>query len=101
MSLALIEDLGAATTGLKRAMQGSDLSDIEKAMARFRTSLEAVQAVGAWRSDPALKARVGELMKELESSRMLACLLGDMSGQLHAAIAAQHPDAPQPLYGPR
>ena len=101
MSLAVIEDLGKAAAALKAAMQKADLTDIEKAMAHFRASLDTVQAVGAWRSDPALNARVVELMQELESSRMLACILGDLSGQMHAAVAARHPDMPQTLYGPR
>lgn len=101
MSLALIEDFAAATAGLRLAMRNADLSDIEKAMMRFRTALDAVQAVGAWRSDPALKARVKQIMTELESSRTLACLLGDMAAQMHARVAAQNLDIPQPLYGRR
>lgn len=101
MSLALIEEFGAAAADLKQAMQKADLTLIEQAMVQFRTSLDAVQAVDAWHSEPALKARVAALMKELESSRMLACLLSDMSGQMHAAVAAQHPDAPQLLYTAR
>ena len=101
MSLALIEDLTKATAALRQAMQQSDLGDIETAMMRFRAATEAVQAIGAWRTDPQLKARVKALKSELESSRTLACLLGDMSGQMHAALAARNLDAPQPTYRPR
>jgi len=101
MSLALIDDLASATAGLRQAMERAELSGIELAMARFRTSLEAVQAVSEWRTDPQLKLRVGELMAELTSSRMLACLLGDTTGQMHAAVSAQNLDIPQPLYRPR
>jgi aminopeptidase N len=101
MSLDLVDSLSAATAQLRAAMQKADLSDIEKAMAQFRDSIEAIEAVGAWRSNPQLKARVQSVMAELESARMLACLLGDMTGQMHAAYAARNMDAPQPLYGPR
>ncbi len=101
MTLALVDDLSTATVQLRAAMQKADLSDIEKAMANFRGSMEAIEAVGAWRSDPELKARVQDVMAQLESSRMLACLLGDMTGQMHAAYAARNMDAPQPLYAPR
>ena len=101
MSLALVDNLSAATAQLRAAMQKADLNDIATAMAQFRACVGAVQAVGAWRSDPELRARVENLMTELDSSRMLACLLGDMTGQMHAAYAARNLDAPQPLYGPR
>jgi hypothetical protein len=99
-SAALIDDFATAAAALRTAMQGADLSAIEQAMAQFRTALEAVQSVGAWTADPALKARVADIRAELESSRMLACLLGDIAGQLHQAKAHRNPDSPQPLYRP-
>jgi len=77
------------------------LAAIEQAMGRFRAAMEAVQAVGASRTDPALKARIRDVVGDLESSRTLACLLGDMAGQMHMANAARNPDAPQKLYAPR
>lgn len=101
MSLALVDELGAATAQLRGAMQQADLHAVEKAMARFRAATHAVQALGAGRPDPALKTRIKEIIGDLESSRMLACLLGDMAGQMHTAQAARNPDAPQSLYGPR
>jgi hypothetical protein len=100
MSLAIIDDLANATAQLRAAMQAADLSDIEQAMARFRTALDAVQSVGAWRTDPALKARVGQLLGELESSRTLALLMSDLTGQMHASAAARQINAPQALYQP-
>lgn len=100
MSLAVIEDLAQASGELRTAMQKADLGDIETAMLRFRTAIEAVQAVGSWRADPQIKARVKDLMGELDSSRTLACILGDMSGQMHASVASQNLDIPQPIYGP-
>ncbi|BAK65979.1 hypothetical protein SLG_13040 [Sphingobium sp. SYK-6] len=98
MSLALIDDLSVAASQLRDAMQRADLGDIEKGLDGFRSSIEAVQANGAWRSEPQIKAKIAELMTELDASRGLALLLGDMAGQAHAAAAARTPDAPQPLY---
>ncbi|MBT2187065.1 hypothetical protein [Sphingobium nicotianae] len=100
MSLALIDDLSAAAAHLRAAMQKADLSDIETAMIRFRTAMDAVQPLGAWRSNAELKARVKTVIAELDSSRMLACLLADLAGLKHAAFAAQNVDAPQALYRP-
>lgn len=99
MSLALVENLSDAAAALKKAMRDADLSDIEKAMVHFRSSLEAVQAVGAWRSEPEIKAKIKGVLDELEASRTLACLMGDMAGQMHMAHASRNIDAPQALYG--
>jgi len=99
MSLALIDAFADAATGLRKAMQAADLAEIETATTQFQAALAAVQAVGAWRSDPEAKARVKVLIEELDASRILACLLGDLAGQKHMALAKADPNAPQPLYG--
>jgi len=100
MPLLLINDLADAATELRTAMKAADVDAIDAATGRFTLALQAVQAVGAWRGDSQLKARIGELLGELEGTRRLACLLGDLSGQRHMAIASRNPDAPQPLYQP-
>lgn len=99
MSLALIDTFADAAAELRKAMQAADLAAMEAATARFQASLAAVQGVGAWRSNPEAKARVKALIEELDASRTLACLLGDLAGQKHMALAKANPDAPQPLYG--
>ncbi len=98
MSLALIDDLSNATATLRKAMQDADLSAMDAAMVRFGAAVEAVQAIGAWRTDPEIKELVQAVVEELEASRRLACLMGDMAGQMHMAFASRNPDAPQPLY---
>jgi len=98
MSLALIDHLAQAAADLRAAMKAADLDTIDAATERFRAALHDVQAVGAWRGDSQLKARIAELIEELEGSRRLAHLLADLSGRMHMAIAARNPDTPQPLY---
>jgi len=98
MSLELIDHLARTAADLRGAMKTADLEAIQVATDRFHTALQQVQAVGAWRSDSQLKARIGELIEELEGTRRLACVLADVSGQAHMAMAGRNPDAPQPLY---
>ncbi len=98
MTLALVDDLADATARLRKAMQESDLATIEAATMRFAASLEAIRGIDAWRADPAIKMRIRDLIGELESSRMMACLLADMTGQMHGALASRHLDVQQPLY---
>lgn len=98
MSLTLVDALSDATAQLRAAMQAADLAEIDNATARFQAALAAVQGVGAWRADPAVKAQIKALIEELDASRTLACLLSDMAGQRHLALARANPDAPQPLY---
>jgi len=100
MSLDLIDNLAGAAAELRAAMRAADLEEIGAANTRFQNALHAVQAVGAWRADSQLKARIAELIEELDASRRLACRLSDLSGQMHMAIASRNPDVPQPLYQP-
>ena len=99
MPLAVIDALAEASTRLRGAMEASDAERIEAAIVDFREALARVQAIGAWRADPLLKQRVQSLLPRLESSRMLACLLGDLTGQRLAAMSAADAGAvPHPLY---
>lgn len=98
MSLDLIDRLVATAAELRSAMEGGDPGRIETATAQFRAAIEAAQQVEAWRADPRLKERLKTLLPELEASRMLACLLSDMTGQAHLAAASRTRDARQPLY---
>lgn len=99
MPLAVIDALAEASTRLRGAMEASDADRIEAAIADFREALARVQAIGAWRTDPLLKQRIQSLLPRLESSRMLACLLGDLTGQKLAAMSATNAGAvPHPLY---
>ena len=98
MPLDLIDRLIATAATLRATMESGDSGKIEAATAQFRAAIEAVQQVDAWRADPRLKDRLKTLLPELEASRMLACLLSDMTGQAHLAAASRSRDARQPLY---
>ncbi len=99
MSLTnLIDDLSDKSEKLRNAMQGADVARIEDAVDGFCEAFEAVRAVGEWPADPALRDRLAALRPELEQSRALACLLADMTGQMHDLAASRSRDARQPLY---
>lgn len=100
MSEPLIDHLSAAIGGLRMAMQSADPAAIEAAILQFGEALDAVKAVEDWQNNPALKAKLTELAADLDSSHMLARLLGDMTGQAQDALASRNPDAPQQLYKP-
>lgn len=97
-NLDLIDDLAEKTGSLRAAMHSSNVAAIEAATDEFRNALIKVKSVGLWSTDPALKQRIVALLPELEQSRMLACLLADMTGQLNAMAVARARDARQPLY---
>lgn len=97
--LDLIDDLAATTGKLRSAMHSSDVELIGNALEDFCAAMQRMQAVGDWQSDPALKERLEALRPELEQSRQLACLLSDMTGQMHQIASARAGDARQPLYG--
>ncbi len=99
MSLTnLIDDLSDKSEKLRAAMQGADVARIEDAVDGFCEAFEAVRAVGQWPADPALRERLAALRPELEQARGLACLLADMTGQMHDLAVSRSPDARQPLY---
>ncbi len=101
MPLAIVENFAAATGDLHVAMKSADVAVIETAISAFRTSLDAVQSVENWEATPDLKARCSEIIGQLDSSRMLARLLGDITGQIRSARAANDMSLQQPLYSPR
>ena len=101
MSLAIVENFAAASGDLHVAMKAADVGMIETAISAFRTSLDAVQSVENWDATPELKARCSDIIGQLDNSRMLARLLGDITGQIHNARAANDMTLQQPLYSPR
>lgn len=99
MSLTkLIDDLAEKSTGLRSAMQSSNVAAIEGALEAFAVSLQKVRSVGQWPAEPELRSKLATLMPDLEQSRALACLLADMTGQMHEMVAGRARDARQPLY---
>jgi hypothetical protein len=96
--IELIHELSGNSAKLREAMQGSNLAAIEEATKEFQAALEKVQAVGKWTADPELREKLVELRPELDESRKIACLLADMTGQMHELISKRILDARQPVY---
>lgn len=97
--LDLIDDLAAKGGMLRKAMHSSDVEVIGNALEDFCGAIQAVQAVSDWQKDPILKEKLEALRPEIEQSRQLACLLADMTGQMHQMTSGKARDARQPLYG--
>lgn len=81
MSQAALDRLDSAADALRAAMESGQADALGQALATFIPALEAVRATGAWRADSALKTRVRALRARLDSDRMLARLLGDLTAQ--------------------
>lgn len=96
--IELIHDLSDNSAKLRAAMQSSNMAAIEEATKEFQAALEKVQAVGHWTPDAELRQKLVELRPELDESRKIACLLADMTGQMHDLIAQRTIDARQPVY---
>jgi hypothetical protein len=94
----LIETLTQTTATLRIAMQGGNVSAIETAAETFCAALDAVKSIGGGRARPELREAVLALNAELEQARAMACLLADMTGQMHEMVAARSRDARQGTY---
>lgn len=99
LGLAALDDLLAASEQLRAALDGTDVGAIETAACRLDSCAAAVRAIGAWRCDEAIKARLTELLPLLESARVRLNLLNDHAGQRLSLLAA-HGSTHAPLtYG--
>ncbi len=99
MSLTkLIDDLTEKSTKLRSAMESSDVARIDAAGEAFWDSLEAVRAIGQWQATPELREKLAVLRPQLEESRALACLLADMTGQMHEMAASKARNSRPALY---
>lgn len=94
----LIDDLAAHSAQLDQALQSGNAETIEQATARFSAALSAIQAANGWAADSALNQHLRALQRELDDTRKLACLLADMTAQMHDLTAAGIRGARQPLY---
>jgi hypothetical protein len=98
MTLPAVENLSCVTAQLRAAMEAGDATLIEAGIEHLRQAIEQVKAIGAIRADPAIKKQLEKLLPQLDSSRMLACLLGDLAGQKLATLSSANGDIPHPLY---
>ncbi|WP_340267362.1 hypothetical protein [Sphingobium mellinum] len=96
LGLAALDDLLNAFEALRAALDGSDPATIEAATSRIDRATTAARAIGAWRSDEAVKARLTALLPLLESARVRLNVLTDQAGQ-RLAILASHGSTHAPL----
>jgi hypothetical protein len=100
MSLTdLIDDLSQNSANLQSAMLSGHAESIEYAITTFREAVDRLRAAGQWSDDPAFRAKLIALMPQLDDHRALACLLADMTGQMHEMAAARARDVRQTVYG--
>ncbi|HEX7876972.1 MAG TPA: hypothetical protein VF489_10360 [Sphingobium sp.] len=99
LGLAALDDLFAAFDELRSALDGADVATIEAATRQVDKSAAAARAIGAWRADAAVKARLTALLPLLESARVRINVLSDHASQ-RLAILASHGSTQAPLtYG--
>ncbi|HJT40678.1 MAG TPA: hypothetical protein VJ762_10155 [Sphingobium sp.] len=99
LGLAALDDLFSAFEELRGALDGTDAVAIEAAANRIDRAAGAVRAIGAWRSDEAVKARLTALLPLLESARVRINVLTDHAGQ-RLSLLASHGSTQAPLtYG--
>ncbi|HKY83012.1 MAG TPA: hypothetical protein VJM09_16265 [Sphingobium sp.] len=99
LGLAALDDLFSAFEELRAALDGTDAIAIEAAANRIDRAAASVRAIGAWRSDEAVKARLTALVPLLESARVRINVLADHAGQ-RLSILASHGSTQAPLtYG--
>jgi hypothetical protein len=99
MSTAAIDQLERAVNGLRQAFDGNDPAAIDAASARLTAAAGEARAVGAWRADPVLKARLKALLPELESARVRANVLADHSRRQMALLADRGASGAPLTYG--
>jgi hypothetical protein len=89
LGLAALDDLFAAFEELRGALDGTDAPAIEAAGNRIDKAAAAVRAIGAWRSDEAVKARLAALVPLLESARVRINVLTDQASQRLSILASR------------
>jgi hypothetical protein len=88
MTVALIDALSDAFEALRKALDGDDVAAIDAAAVRVQRATADVRAVGAWRSDPALRERLSVLASLMESTRVRTSVLADQTRQRIDLLAA-------------
>ena len=99
LGVAALDDLFSAFEELRVALDGTDVTTIDAAASRVSRCAAAVRAIGAWRADDAIRARVAALLPLIEAARVRINVLTDHAGQRLALLAA-HGSTQAPLvYG--
>ena len=99
LSLAALDALSQAFEDLRDVLDGTDAAAIDSASHRVAHAAQSVRAIGAWRSDPEVRARLDAMLPLLDSARMRVNLLADHANQRLSMLAA-HGSSHAPLtYG--
>jgi hypothetical protein len=95
---ALIEDIKDKAAMLRAAMQSGKAAAIEAAGEALRAAVDQAKTRHSWRAEPALRTVLAHLRAELDETRAFACLLADMTGQMHDLVVSRARDVRQPVY---
>jgi hypothetical protein len=91
MSEAVFDAFDRAAIQLRKAMESGESETIDAALQQFTPALEAIRAVGAWRTGDAFRSRVAALRQRLESDQMLSRMLADLTSQQLDLLAIAAP----------
>lgn len=97
--LATLDELTAAFDALREALDGRDAGAIDIATAQVGKAASAVRAVGAWRADAEIEARLRDMKPLLEAARVRTAVLADHVGQRLSRLAAQGAGGAPLTYG--
>ncbi|CAN5446215.1 hypothetical protein BH10PSE12_BH10PSE12_23930 [soil metagenome] len=87
MTSAVIDQLYDAFTALRDALDGDDIAKVDAATARVNKAVADVKAVGAWRDEFAVRARLDRLLPLMEAARVRTSFLADQTRQRIALLA--------------
>ncbi|WP_420146329.1 hypothetical protein [Sphingobium sp.] len=99
LGLAALDELFNAFEELRDVLDGNDAAAIEAASHRIAMAAASVRAIGAWRSDPAVKDRLKDVMPLIDSARIRVKLLADHAQQRLSILAAHGAQAAPLTYG--
>ncbi len=95
---ATIDALRDAFGDLRRALDARDATAITNATKTVKAAAAAVQAQGAWRMEPELRAKVEALAPIIESTRVRINLASDDARRRIALLADRGAQAAQLTY---
>jgi hypothetical protein len=99
MTSAVIDQLYDAFAALRDALDGDDIARVDAATLRVNRAVSEIRAVGAWRDEYGVRARLDRLLPLMEAARIRTSFLADQTRQ-RIAILAERGSVHAPLtYG--
>jgi len=87
MSVATLDLLHDAFVALREALDGDDITKVDRATARVQEAVTKVRAVGAWRDEPGVRTRLASIAPLMEAARIRTSVLADQTRQQIAMLA--------------